>query len=77
MPLTLLAHSEDLPQEIRYIIEGDGDEIVDLHVWQLGPGHHGAILSIRSPATLTVAAYKAKLSAIHDLSHVTVEVQAA
>lgn len=75
--LDYLPPHEDLPQEIRDIIESDGDEIVDLHVWQLGPVHHGAIISVRSPAPLTVAAYKAKLSAIHDLSHVTVEVQAA
>lgn len=73
--LDYLPPHEDLPQEIRDMIEGDGDEIVDLHVWQLGPGHHGAIVSVRSPAPLTAAAYKAKLSAIHDLSHVTVEVQ--
>lgn len=75
--LDYLPPHEDLPREIRDIIESGGDEIVDLHVWQLGPGHHGAILSIRSTAPLTVAAYKAKLSGIHDLSHVTVEVQAA
>lgn len=75
--LDYLPPHEDLPQEIRDIIEGGGDEIVDLHVWQLGPGHHGAIVAIRSPAPLTVAAYKEKLSAIHDLSHVTVEVQSA
>lgn len=75
--LDYLPPHEDLPQEIRDIIEGGGDEIVDLHVWQLGPGHHGAIVAIRSPAPLTVAAYKEKLSAIHDLFHVTVEVQSA
>lgn len=75
--LDYLPPHEDLPQEIRDIIEGGGDEIVDLHVWQLGPGHHGAIVAVRSPAPLTVAAYKEKLSAIHDLSHVTVEVQSA
>ena len=75
--LDYLPPHEDLPQEIRDIIEGCGDEIVDLHVWQLGPGHHGAIVAVRSPAPLTVAAYKEKLSAIHDLSHVTVEVQSA
>ncbi|MFL0692968.1 MAG: CDF family Co(II)/Ni(II) efflux transporter DmeF [Agrobacterium tumefaciens] len=75
--LDYLPPHEDLPREIREIIEGDGDEIIDLHVWQLGPGHHGAIVSVRSLAPLSVAAYKAKLSAIHDLSHVTVEVQVA
>ena len=75
--LDYLPPHEDLPQEIRDIIETEGDEIVDLHVWQLGPGHHGAIVALRSPAPLPVAAYKAKLAAIHDLSHVTVEVQSA
>lgn len=40
--LDYLPPHEDLPQEIRDIIEGDGDEIVDLHVWQLGPVSFGS-----------------------------------
>lgn len=68
---------EDLPQEIRQAIETDADRITDLHVWQLGPGHHGAILSIRSAAPRELSVYRAKLAAIHDLSHVTIEVERA
>lgn len=68
---------EDLPAEIRDAIEVEGDAIIDLHVWRLGPGHHGAIVSLRTPNPRPVEFYKAKLADIHDLSHVTVEVQAA
>jgi cation diffusion facilitator family transporter len=68
---------EDLPGEIREVLEGNGDKITDLHVWQLGPGHHGAIIALRSPNPQQVDFYKARLAAIHDLSHVTIEVQTA
>jgi cation diffusion facilitator family transporter len=68
---------EDLPDEIRAAIESKDDKIVDLHVWQLGPGHHGAIVSVRSAAPKPVAFYRDKLKDIHDLSHVTVEIEAA
>jgi cation diffusion facilitator family transporter len=65
--------SEDLPDEIRGLIEVDGDTITDLHVWQVGPGHHAAIVSIASTAPKPLAAYKAKLAEIPDLSHITIE----
>lgn len=66
---------EDLPGEIREAIEQDGEKITDLHVWQLGPGHHGAILSIRSSLPQAPQFYRDKLAHIHALSHVTVEVE--
>lgn len=66
---------EDLPAEITEAIERDGDKITDLHVWQLGPGHHGAIIAVRTSQPAPAAAYKARLKHIHELSHVTVEVQ--
>lgn len=68
---------EDLPDEIRHALEKDGDRITDLHVWQLGPGHHGAIVAIKSQAPQPPAFYRAQLTHIHDLSHVTIEVEAA
>lgn len=73
--LDYVPSSEDLPEEIRSVIERDGDLITDLHVWQLGPGHHGAIVSLVSDHPKTPSSYRAKLSHIHDLSHVTVEVE--
>lgn len=68
---------ENLPGEIRRAIESDADKITDLHVWQLGPGHRGAIIALRSTDPQAVEVYKTKLAGIHDLSHVTVEVQPA
>jgi cation diffusion facilitator family transporter len=65
---------EELPGEIRDAIEGDGETITDLHVWQVGPGHHAAIVAVASPAPQPPATYKAKLAHLHELSHVTVEV---
>jgi cation diffusion facilitator family transporter len=68
---------ESLPDEIRAAIETGGDQITDLHIWQLGPGHHGAIVALRSTMPQAPDVYKAKLAGIDELSHVTVEVQAA
>lgn len=73
--LDYVPSDEDLPEEIRSAIELEGDVITDLHVWQLGPGHHGAIVSIMSDHPKAPSSYRAKLSHIHDLSHVTVEVE--
>lgn len=67
--------SEDLPDEIRSAIEKEGDVITDLHVWQLGPGHHGAIVSLMTDHPKAPSSYREKLAHIHDLSHVTVEVE--
>jgi cation diffusion facilitator family transporter len=68
--------AERLPDEIRQAIETDADTITDLHVWQLGPGHHGAIVALRSARPQAPSVYKGKLAGISELSHVTVEVQA-
>jgi len=70
-----LPDHEDLPHEIRAAIASDTDRITDLHVWQLGPGRHGAILSIRSAAPQPLAVYRARLAHIEDLAHLTVEVE--
>ncbi len=74
--LDYLPENEDLPGEIAEIISREGGEIVDLHVWQLGPGHHGAIVSIFAEQPQAPSYYRNKLAVIHDLSHVTVEVEA-
>lgn len=66
---------EDLSGEIRDAIEGSGDKITDLHVWQIGPGHHAAIVAIASPDPKAPSHYKTMLTHIHELSHVTVEVE--
>lgn len=73
--LDYVPEGEDLPEEIEQIICREGAQIVDLHVWQLGPGHHGAIISIVTDKPQAPSYYRSKLAVIHDLSHVTVEVE--
>jgi cation diffusion facilitator family transporter len=73
--LDVIPEGEELPDEIRKALEGAGDRITDLHVWQVGPGHHAAIISVATPAPKEPWAYKERLSHLHELSHVTVEVQ--
>lgn len=74
--LDYIPEDEDLPEEIGEIIAKEGGEIADLHVWQIGPGHHSAIVSIVAANPRAPSYYREKLAAIHDLSHVTVEVEA-
>ena len=69
--------SETLPRKIREAVESEADRITDLHVWQVGPGRHAAIVSIASATPQAVDAYKAKMAGIDELVHVTVEVRPA
>lgn len=66
---------EEALEEIRQAIETDGDEITDLHFWQLGPGHHAAIVALRSDDPRPPSHYRQKLAHVHELSHVTIEVE--
>jgi cation diffusion facilitator family transporter len=65
-----------LAKDIRDMIEGElGARVADLHLWRLGPGHRGLIVSLVSPDATTAEGIKHALRARHpDLSHVTVEV---
>jgi len=73
--LDYVPEDEELPQEIREAIEEDGDRIADLHIWQVGPGHHAAIVSVVTEKPRPVSFYRQKLAHIHELSHLTVEVE--
>jgi cation diffusion facilitator family transporter len=61
--------------KVRQAVESEGDEVADLHLWRLGPGHLGAIVSIITQEARGPAYYRARLAAIPSLSHLTVEVQ--
>ena len=64
-----------MAEKVRATIESEGDQITDLHLWRLGPGHLGAIVSIATTAQREPAHYRQRLAGFSDLSHVTVEVQ--
>ncbi|ACR30808.1 CDF family Co(II)/Ni(II) efflux transporter DmeF [Burkholderia glumae] len=77
---TLLDMTPDpaLAARIRERIEGDGDAVVDLHLWRLGPGHLSAALSVATgSASRDARFYHQRLAGVDGLSHLTVEVMPA
>jgi cation diffusion facilitator family transporter len=64
-----------MAERVRATIEHDGDRLEDLHLWRLGPGHLGAILSVVTTKPRDAGHYRRLLRHFRNLSHVTVEVQ--
>jgi cation diffusion facilitator family transporter len=64
-----------LPVKIAARLETNGDRISDLHLWRLGPGHIGAIVSLVSDHPQSLSSYKRRLSDLPDLSHLTIEIE--
>ena len=63
-----------LAARIRRRLEEDGDRVADLHLWRLGPGHFGAIVSIVTRQARDVHFYRSALGGFSSLSHLTIEV---
>jgi cation diffusion facilitator family transporter len=70
-----------MAERMRATIETDGDRLTDFHVWRLGPGHLGAILSVTTqeqrgpdyygaarPLPLLVARYGGSAAAVTPFS---------
>jgi cation diffusion facilitator family transporter len=66
---------KNLEAVIRDRLETKGDKVTDLHLWQVGPGHRAAVISVVSDNPLPPATYKRRLGGLRGLSHVTVEVE--
>ena len=60
--------------KLRQAVEGDGDQLADLHLWRLGPGHLGAIVSVVTAKPREADYYRSRLARFTSLSHLTVEV---
>ncbi len=65
-----------MADNLRQAIEGDGDELADLHLWRLGPGHLGAIVCIGTRESRGTDYYRAKVARFRSISHLTIEVRA-
>jgi cation diffusion facilitator family transporter len=63
-----------IDRNIRRLLEIDGDRVCDLHLWQIGPGHHAAIVSVVTDRPQPPSFYKARLTSLKSLSHITIEV---
>ncbi len=62
---------------IRAAIEAEGDQLADLHLWRIGPGHFGAIVSVVTQERRDAGFYRERLATVPALSHLTVEVSQA
>lgn len=64
-----------LANEIRKEIEADGDsKICDLHLWKVAQNKYACILSVVTAKKFSIEDYKARLSGVHELAHLTIEV---
>jgi cation diffusion facilitator family transporter len=66
---------QGMAERVRATIEADGDRVTDLHLWRLGPGHLGAILSIATAKQRGPEHYHRLLDRFRTLSHMTIEVR--
>jgi cation diffusion facilitator family transporter len=64
-----------MAERMRAAIETDGDRLTDFHLWRLGPGHLGAIVSVATEQQRSAEYYQSLLMRFRSLSHVTVQVQ--
>ncbi|MCB0798271.1 MAG: CDF family Co(II)/Ni(II) efflux transporter DmeF, partial [Chitinophagales bacterium] len=66
---------KQLSREIKEAIEGEDDnQIVDLHVWQLGPKSYGVIISLVTHEPKEPEHYKQLVGHLHAIGHLTIEV---
>jgi cation diffusion facilitator family transporter len=64
-----------MTEKLRQVIENNGDKLADLHLWRLGPGHLGAVVSVlTTEAARSQAYYRERLARFRSLSHLTIEV---
>ena len=65
---------EGMAGKLRAEVETDGDVLADLHLWRLGPGHLGAIISVITSKARDADFYRRRLARFKSLSHLTIEV---
>lgn len=64
-----------MADNVRHVLEDNGDKVLDLHVWRLGLGHMGSLVSAEtSESQRTLRFYHSALKRFRGLSHVTVQV---
>jgi cation diffusion facilitator family transporter len=63
-----------LGEALRATIEAEGDQLSDLHLWRVGPGHLAAIIAVVTSKQRHAHYYRDRLARYKVLSHVTVEI---
>ena len=67
--------SAELTAQVRSRLEAEGERVVDLHLWRLGPGHHAAVAVVSADSPQPAEVYHARLRGLEGLSHLTIEVR--
>jgi cation diffusion facilitator family transporter len=68
--------STEVAQTIRTQIESlDDARVIDLHLWDFGPGRLGCIVSVMARAPRSIAEYREAILAAVRVAHLTVEVE--
>jgi len=78
---TLLDSHDDsaLEESVRQRLRGAAADasVTDLHLWRLGPGRYGLMVSLRGPNPGTPDEFRAQLGDLPQLVHITIEVNTA
>ena len=70
-----ISTDDKMANKVRAAVDAAGDKLLDLHVWRLGPGHFGAIVSVATRAAQRGPSfYHTVLRQFKGLSHISVEV---
>jgi cation diffusion facilitator family transporter len=65
---------ESVIKKVRDAIAGDSIRILDLHVWEIGPGYRAAIVTVESNRPLTPPEVKSMIPDELGIAHATVEI---
>jgi cation diffusion facilitator family transporter len=70
-----IVDSSQVTAAIRQAVEAlDDTRIVDLHMWEIAPGHRGCIASLITSTPRPLDAYRTAILAVAPVEHLTVEV---
>jgi cation diffusion facilitator family transporter len=66
---------DSIVNEVRNKIESDGDsKVSDLHIWKVAQNKYACMMSLVTARNYTIDEYKTRLNNVHELAHVTIEV---
>jgi cation diffusion facilitator family transporter len=61
-------------EKVREAVASESTSVVDLHIWEIGPGYRAAILAVESDRPLTPPEVKAMIPDELGIAHATVEI---
>lgn len=70
------ATDDPVADEVRDLLgDADGADILDLHVWRIGPEAHAGIVSVAAGPGIDQQMIRQRLRPVHELAHLTVEIR--